>query len=116
VGPTVTGFGGDRQLVLSTLAIADYGEGFDLDQNGSKDNKLAALGALANKQIVRSFTGKSAAHDIVIPFEVYGYSGADTPCPLAKDKKGNYRFPDGLSLALKFNAMPVQISRTIVPQ
>jgi hypothetical protein len=30
-------------------------------------------------------------------------------CPLAKDSKGNYRFMDGLSLALKFKAVPATL-------
>ena len=29
---------------------------------------------------------------------------------LAKDSKGNYRFVDGLSVALKFNAVPVKLT------
>jgi hypothetical protein len=88
MGPTVTAFAGDRQLVLSQLAIADYGEGFDLDLNGDKDNKLAALGALANKQIAANF---QKAHDIVIPFELFGYNGeANTMCTKLSFYVGSY--------------------------
>jgi hypothetical protein len=35
-------------------------------------------------------------------------------CPLAKDDKGKYRFVDGLSVALRFSAVPVKIG-SIVP-
>ncbi len=36
-------------------------------------------------------------------------------CPLAKDAKGNYRFVDGLSMALKFAAVPVKLG-DVVPK
>lgn len=36
-----------------------------------------------------------------------------TDCPLAKDKKGNYRFVDGLSAALKFTAVPVKLGKVV---
>ena len=36
-----------------------------------------------------------------------------TDCPLAKDAKGNYRFVDGLSVALKFTAVPVKLGSVI---
>jgi len=36
-----------------------------------------------------------------------------TDCPLAKDAKGNYRFVDGLSAALKFTAVPVKLGTII---
>ncbi|HZS39166.1 MAG TPA: putative metal-binding motif-containing protein [Polyangia bacterium] len=71
-GPTVVPFMGDRQMVVSALAIADANEGFDLDKNGTIDNKLSALGALANTQITATFM---KAHSIVIPIELWGYMG-----------------------------------------
>ena len=37
------------------------------------------------------------------------FDGKGTPCWLAKDKNGNYRFVDGISLALKFTAVPVKL-------
>jgi hypothetical protein len=37
------------------------------------------------------------------------FDGMGTSCALAKDANGNYRFPDGLSVALKFAAVPVQL-------
>jgi hypothetical protein len=77
-GATVTPFQGDRQLVIATLSLADFNEGFDLDLDGKKDNKLAALGSVANPTIMDSFTKK---HDIVLPIEMYGYQGeASTTC------------------------------------
>ena len=36
-----------------------------------------------------------------------------TDCPLAKDAKGNYRFVDGLSAALKFTAVPAKLGAII---
>ena len=41
-------------------------------------------------------------------------STPDVPCALAKDAKGNYRFVDGLSVALKFSAVPVKLSGQVV--
>ena len=38
------------------------------------------------------------------------FDGKGTLCALAKDSKGNYRFVDGLSVALKFNAVPVKLT------
>jgi hypothetical protein len=38
-----------------------------------------------------------------------------TGCPLAKDDKGNYRFVDGLSVALKFSAVPVELGSVVTP-
>jgi hypothetical protein len=77
-GVDVTPFQGSRSLVVATLAIADFGEGFDLNRDGKKDNKLAPLGAVANPTIADSFSKK---HDIVLPLELYGYNGeASTSC------------------------------------
>jgi len=72
MGATVTPFSGDRQLVIASLAIADAGQGFDLDLDGKVDNRLSALSALANKDIETSFL---KSHDIIIPMELFGYSG-----------------------------------------
>src|SRR5437763_1888140 len=77
-GAAVVPFMGARQMLISSLAIADFGEGFDLDLDGKKDNKLAPLGALANSQIATSFM---KAHDIIIPLELFGYDGeANSEC------------------------------------
>ena len=68
---------GDRQMLISSLKIAAYNEGFDLNLDGKIDNKLAPLGALANSAIMDSFT---LQHNIIVPIEVWGYSGGDTSC------------------------------------
>jgi Putative metal-binding motif len=78
MGATVTPLMGDRQLVISSLAIASGQAGFDLDGNGTVDNKLSPLGALANSMIGADFM---AAHQIVVPLELFGYNGeANTSC------------------------------------
>jgi hypothetical protein len=69
--------GGSRQLVVSSLAIAKFSEGFDLNCDGRPDNKLSPLGALANQSITDAFM---TTHDIVLPIEMFGYTGADTAC------------------------------------
>jgi hypothetical protein len=77
-GPTVVPLMGDRKLVIASLALADFNEGFDLNLDGKKDNKLAALGSVANPTIMDSFTKK---HDLVLPLELFGYTGqAETTC------------------------------------
>lgn len=80
MGAAVVPFQGNRQLVIASLAIADADEGFDLDDDGKVDNKLAPLGSLANDQIKLSFTGTTAKHDIVLPIELFGYTGSDVAC------------------------------------
>ena len=77
MGPSITPFMGSRSMVVSSLAIADADEGFDLDGDGKVDNKLAPLGSLANDTIKMSFTQK---HDIVLPIELFGYEGSDNTC------------------------------------
>jgi hypothetical protein len=74
---TVTPLSGSRQLLVSSLKIAKFSEGFDLNCDGVPDNKLSAIGGLANSQIKTSFTSK---HDIVLPIELFGYTGAPTDC------------------------------------
>jgi Putative metal-binding motif len=71
-GVEVTPFMGSRTMVVSSLALADFNEGFDLNLDGKKDNKLAPLGSVANPTITDSFTKK---HDIILPIEMYGYTG-----------------------------------------
>jgi putative metal-binding protein len=76
-GPSIVPFMGSRAMVISSLAIADADEGFDLDLDGKPDNKLSPLGSLANDTIKTSFTLK---HDIIIPIELFGYEGSDSTC------------------------------------
>ena len=76
-GASIVPFMGSRAMVVSSLAIADADEGFDLDLDGKADNKLSPLGSLANDTDQTSFTQK---HDIVLPIELFGYEGSDTAC------------------------------------
>ena len=75
MGPSIVPFMGSRAMVVSSLAIADADEGFDLDLDGKPDNKLSPLGSLANQTIMMSFTQK---HDIILPIELFGYEGSDS--------------------------------------
>ena len=68
---------GSRQVVISSLAVADFSEGFDLNCDGKVDNKLAPLGAVANSDIANTF---AADRNIIIPIELFGYNGADSEC------------------------------------
>jgi hypothetical protein len=77
MGPSIVPFMGMRSMVVSSLAIADADEGFDLDGDGKVDNKLSPLGSLANDTIKMSFTQK---HDIILPMELFGYEGSDNIC------------------------------------
>ncbi len=76
-GPTITKGMGDRQLVISSLQLAPQGEGLDLDGDGVIDNKLALIGALVNQSLTENFR---TDHDVVLPFELFGYTGADAAC------------------------------------
>jgi len=68
---------GDRQMLVATLKIADFNEGFDLNADGKIDNKLAPLGSLGNSAIVTSFKFQ---HNIILPIELFGYTGSDSDC------------------------------------
>ena len=68
---------GSRQMVISSLTIADANQGFDLNCDGKPDNLLAPLNAVANGPIAESFQTK---HDVIIPIEVFGYDGKDSAC------------------------------------
>jgi hypothetical protein len=73
----VTPLQGDRQILISSLKIADFNEGFDLNGDGKKDNKLAPLGSVGNSAIMTAF---QFAHNIIIPIELFGYKGMDSDC------------------------------------
>lgn len=46
----------------------------------------------------------------------YGADGkVTTPCTMAKDAAGNYRFVDGWSIAIKFTAVPTRFEGTTTP-
>ncbi|MSP60514.1 MAG: hypothetical protein EXR72_09275 [Myxococcales bacterium] len=68
---------GDRQMIMSSLKIAEFNEGFDMTGDGKVDNKLSALGAVANSSITDAFKFQ---HNIIIPIELYGYTGKDSDC------------------------------------
>ena len=77
-GAAVVPFMGSRQIVLSSLAIGDAGEGFDLNLDGKIDNKLSALSVLANPDLMKSF---NTNRNVVIGVETFGYNGeADNAC------------------------------------
>jgi hypothetical protein len=77
MGVTISQGHGDRQLVMSSLDIADLDEGIDLNGDGMVDNKLSVLGGLLNQQLDENM---KRDHDIVLPFELFGYMGADSAC------------------------------------
>ncbi len=77
VGPEITPLEGSRQLVMSSLKIADFGEGFDLDGDKVPDNKLALLGPLANPSLMPEF---QTGFQVMIGVELYGYDGKDSSC------------------------------------
>ncbi len=68
---------GDRQLVFSSFKIADYTEGFDLNGDGKPDNKLAVISTLANASLKTAFDDQ---HNIILPLELFGYTGKDSDC------------------------------------
>ncbi len=87
---------GDRQMLVSSLRIADFNEGFDLNGDGKVDNKLAPLGSLGNSSILDSFKFQ---HNIILPIELFGYTGMDSDCTkfafylgrVTEDKDGDGR-------------------------
>jgi hypothetical protein len=71
-GEAITPFSGSHPQVISKLAIGSTQDGFDLDNDGDPDNKLAAVGSLAQSSIDDSFK----AYDILIPFEFFDLAAA----------------------------------------
>ena len=67
-------FAAGRALIVSSLGIGAQTDGFDLDRDGVRDNKLAGLGPLARASIEEAFT----RFDLVVPFEI-----ADLPAGAA---------------------------------
>lgn len=68
---------GDRTLVIAALDLAASTEGFDLDGDGKIDNKLGVISSLASDSLQQTFQKR---HDVIIPLEFYGATGADTEC------------------------------------
>jgi hypothetical protein len=78
---------GDRQMLISSLAIAGASEGFDLNGDGKVDNKLSPLGALANPAIKTAFKFQQ---NVIVPIELFGYTGADSECTKMAFYLGRY--------------------------
>ncbi|HUH02729.1 MAG TPA: putative metal-binding motif-containing protein [Kofleriaceae bacterium] len=87
-GAEVIPLAGTSPMVISELEIGDVEDGFDLDNDGDPDNKLAAVGSLARSAIRDAFE----SFDIVIPFEFFDFdgSGADE-CVKFAIYLGHYR-------------------------
>jgi hypothetical protein len=71
-GDVIVPFAGVQQQVISFLEIGATEDGFDLDRNGTPDNKLAGVGGLANGAILDSF----ADYSILIPIEMFDFPAA----------------------------------------
>lgn len=71
-GAAITPYAGSNPQVISKLSIGEAKDGFDLDNDGDPDNKLAAVGSLAQSSIDDSFK----AYDILIPFEFFDLAAA----------------------------------------
>lgn len=68
---------GQRSLVISALEVATATQGFDLDRDGTVDNKLGAIAGLANGELESVFT---TTHNVVIPMEFFGSTAGDSAC------------------------------------
>ena len=55
--------------MISKLAIGSVADGFDLDGDGKPDNKLSAVGSLAQSAITDSVNN----YEIVIPIEYFDF-------------------------------------------
>jgi hypothetical protein len=75
LGDEIAPLAGEHVQVISFLEIGELEDGFDLDNDGDPDNKLAAVGSLARTAINDSFE----SFDIVIPIEFFDFptAGAD---------------------------------------
>ena len=72
MGEAITPYMGSNKQVISELEIGTAMDGFDLDNDGKPDNKLAAVASLAGSAIADSLK----AYDIVIPIEMFDLTGA----------------------------------------
>jgi hypothetical protein len=68
-GASVTPLSGTFPQVISSLQIGLAEDGFDLDHDGKPDNKLSAVGTLAQESITDSFKN----YDILIPIEFFDF-------------------------------------------
>lgn len=77
MGESIVPYMGSNQQVINQLEIGTAMDGFDLDNDGKPDNKLAAVASLAGTAIADSL----AAYDIVIPIEMFDLTAAaDDAC------------------------------------
>ncbi len=87
-GDAVVAFAGDGQNVIATLEIGDLEDGFDLDGNGTPDNKLAAAGSLAREPIEDAINN----FEVLIPFEYFDLDdAADDACVKFAIYLGDYK-------------------------
>ncbi len=77
MGDPIVPYAGTFPTVISQLQIGSAMDGFDLDGDGKPDNKLAAVGSLAQDAINTSFQN----YEIVIPLEFFNLpTVAQTDC------------------------------------
>lgn len=70
-GETLVATAGVQPMVMSALAIGAQADGFDLDGDGRKDNKLGGLAQLARSAIEDAFTRR----DLVVAMEYADLAG-----------------------------------------
>ncbi|MBA2538985.1 MAG: putative metal-binding motif-containing protein, partial [Deltaproteobacteria bacterium] len=76
-GASVTALAGMQPQVINKLEIGTAADGFDLDNDGEPDNKLAAVASIAKGSIDDSLKNYS----IIIPFEFFDLdAAADDSC------------------------------------
>jgi hypothetical protein len=102
MGAALTPYSGAHAQVISKLSIGSVEDGFDLDEDGKPDNKLAAVSSLAQSSIDDSFKN----YDILIPIEFFDFDtvGKDDCVKFAiyladyvvdKDMDGKKAYVDG---------------------
>jgi hypothetical protein len=98
--------GGDQTLVVSSLAILTLEEARDLDGDGTPDNKLSALGTLANDPIAQGIADGSlillveifdrdADPDACVKLGVYDGACADAVCTVGDGVADAYAIDPG---------------------
>jgi hypothetical protein len=76
-GDAIVPFEGTPAMVISSLTIGTKEDGFDLDDNGTPDNKLSGVGPLAGPAMEDAL----AQRDIVLPMEFFDFpQGAPDEC------------------------------------
>jgi hypothetical protein len=91
MGAAIVPFQGQFPQVISQLSIGSVMDGFDLDGNGTPDNKLAAVSSLAKSAIDDALKNYS----IVIPIEFFNISSAmQTSCVKFAIYLGKYTHDD----------------------